>query len=55
MAVFSYVIGYEAGRQAVSCGLTGSQLVQQLFAPGRSRPLMQKLELLFRPDWKKAD
>lgn len=55
VAVFSYVIGYEAGRQAVSCGLTGPQLVQQLFAPGRSRPLVQKLEVLFGPDWQKAD
>jgi len=55
MAVFSYVIGYEAGQQAVSCALTGPQLVQQLFAPGRSQPLLQKLGLLFGPEWKEAD
>lgn len=55
MAVFSYVIGYQAGRQAVSCGLTGQQLVQHLFAPGRSRPLMEKLDVLFGSDWKEAD
>jgi hypothetical protein len=55
MAVHSYVIGYQAGRQAVAHGVSGPQLVQSLFAPGRSEPLMEKLGLLLGSDWTRAD
>lgn len=51
MSVFSYVIGYGAGRQAVHMDVKGSQLVRLVFAPGRSTPLLQKLTLLLAKKW----
>ena len=50
MSVFSYVIGYKAGNQAAHLNAKGLQLVRLLFAPGRSKPLLHKLELLLRRD-----
>lgn len=50
MSVFSYVIGYKAGNQAAYLNAKGLQLVRLLFAPGRSKPLLHKLELLLRRD-----
>lgn len=50
MSVFSYVIGYEAGNRAVRLDVKGPQLVRLLFAPGRSRPLMEKLARLLGQD-----
>ncbi|MHB8108123.1 MAG: hypothetical protein ACYDH4_11960, partial [Candidatus Cryosericum sp.] len=50
MSVFSYVIGYEAGNRAARLDVKGPQLVRLLFAPGRSEPLLHKLELLLRRD-----
>ena len=51
MAIHSYVIGYQAGQQAVVQGVSGSELVRSLFAPGRSQPLMEKLARLLGSDW----
>ncbi len=50
MSVFSYVIGYEAGNGGVRLDVKGPQLVRLLFAPGRSRPLMEKLARLLGQD-----
>lgn len=50
MSVFSYVIGYESGNRAVHLDVKGPQLVWLLFAPGRSRPLMEKITLLLGRD-----
>jgi len=50
MSVFSYVIGYEAGNQTALLDVKEPQLVRLLFAPGRSEPLLHKLELLLRRD-----
>ena len=50
MSVFSYVIGYEAGNRAAHLDVKGPQLVRLLFAPGRSRPFMQKLTRLLTQD-----
>ncbi len=50
MSVFSYVIGYEAGNRAVHLDVKGPQLVRLLFAPGRSRSLMEKITLLLGRD-----
>jgi hypothetical protein len=51
MSVFSYVIGYGAGRQAVRMNVKGPQLVRLVFAPSRSKPLLQKLALLLANNW----
>lgn len=43
MSIFAYVIGYAAGKSAVRNSIKGPFLTRQLFAPGRSRPLLEKL------------
>ncbi len=51
MVVFAYVAGYQAGRQAVRRQVTGPQLVERMFAPGRSMSLTEKLAALLGTGW----
>lgn len=54
VTVFAYTAGYAAGRNAVREKIRGPLLVRQLFAPGRSQPLSEKLALLLGTAWWKT-
>jgi hypothetical protein len=51
MVVFAYVVGYQAGRQAVRRQVTGPQLIERMFAPGRSMSPTEKLDALLGTGW----